>query len=95
MLKIRKKQPAFHPNATQYTLDLGSKVYGLWRQSKDKRQSIFSLTNVTSESVELNINRLNLIKNETWKDLIKPTNKIYGKNNIRIKPFETLWISNN
>ena len=95
LLKIRKKQPAFHPNATQYTLDLGSKVYGLWRQSKDKRQSIFSLTNVTSESVELNINRLNLIKNETWKDLIKPTNKIYGKNNIRIKPFETLWISNN
>ena len=95
LLKIRKNQEAFHPNATQYTLDLGKKIYGLWRQSKDKRQSIFSVTNITSESVEFNLNRLNLIKNETWRDLINPKTKINGKNNIRLKPFETLWISNN
>ena len=90
-----KVREAFHPNATQYTLDLGKKIYGLWRQSKDKRQSIFSVTNITSESVEFNLNRLNLIKNETWRDLINPKTKINGKNNIRLKPFETLWISNN
>ncbi len=95
LLKIRKNQEAFHPNATQYTLDLGKKIYGLWRQSKDKRQSIFSVTNITSESVEFNLNRLNLIKNETWRDLINPKTKINGKNSIRLKPFETLWISNN
>ena len=95
LLKIRKNQEAFHPNATQYTLDLGKKIYGLWRQSKDKRQSIFSVTNITSESVEFNLNRLNLIKNETWRDLINPKTKINCKNSIRLKPFETLWISNN
>ncbi|MAJ57345.1 MAG: alpha-amylase [Candidatus Pelagibacter sp.] len=94
LLKIRKSQEAFHPNATQYTLDLGKKIYGLWRQSKDKRQSIFSVTNITSESVEFNLNRLNLIKNETWRDLINPKTKINGKNSIKLKPFETLWISN-
>ena len=95
LLKIRKNQEAFHPNATQYTLDLGKKIYGLWRQSKDKRQSIFSVTNITSESVEFNLNKLNLIKNETWRDLINPKTKINGKNCIKLKPFETLWISNN
>ena len=31
LLEIRKKQPAFHPNATQYTLSLGKKTYVLWR----------------------------------------------------------------
>ena len=62
--------------------------------SKDKRQSIFSVTDIT-EGVEFNLNRLNLIKNETWRDLINPKTKINGKNSIRLKPFETLWISNN
>ena len=26
LIEIRKKQPAFHPNATQYTLSLGKKL---------------------------------------------------------------------
>ena len=64
-------------------------------KARIKDKSIFSVTNITSESVEFNLNRLNLIKNETWRDLINPKTKINGKNSIRLKPFETLWISNN
>ena len=95
LLEIRKKQPAFHPNATQYTLSLGKKTYVLWRQSKDKRQSIFSVTNVSSKNIEFNPNKLNLIKNEKWRDLLDPKTKINVKQKIILKPFETLWISNN
>ena len=38
LLKIRKNQEAFHPNATQYTLDLGKKsmVCGDKARIKDK-----------------------------------------------------------
>ncbi len=95
LIEIRKKQPAFHPNATQYTLNLGKKTYVLWRQSKDKRQSIFSVTNVSSKNKEFNTNKLNLIKNEKWRNLIDPKIKINVKQKIILKPYETLWISNN
>ncbi len=47
LLKIRKKQPAFHPNATQFTLQLDEELYGIWRQSIDKSQSIFCINNLT------------------------------------------------
>ena len=40
LMLIRKKQPAFHPNAVQFTLHLGSNLYGIWRQSLDKKQSL-------------------------------------------------------
>ena len=30
LIKIRKKQKAFSPNATQYTLNLGKNLFGVW-----------------------------------------------------------------
>ena len=53
LMLIRKKQPAFHPNAVQFTLHLGSNLYGIWRQSLDKKQSIFCISNLTDEAVNL------------------------------------------
>ncbi|MFM9587533.1 hypothetical protein, partial [Streptomyces caniscabiei] len=41
LLAIRKQQDAFHPNATQFTLHLTGALFGFWRQSIDRRQSIF------------------------------------------------------
>ncbi|WP_289282323.1 sugar phosphorylase, partial [Methylophaga sp. UBA5088] len=39
LIHLRKQQRAFHPNATQFTLHLGEKLFGFWRQSMDRRQS--------------------------------------------------------
>ena len=80
---------------TQPNILCGKKTYVLWRQSKDKRQSIFSVTNVSSKNKEFNTNKLNLIKNEKWRNLIDPKIKINVKQKIILKPYETLWISNN
>ena len=49
LIKIRTEQDAFHPNATQFTLQLGEKVFGFWRQSMDRRQSIFCISNVSDQ----------------------------------------------
>ncbi|MEC7257737.1 MAG: sugar phosphorylase, partial [Pseudomonadota bacterium] len=38
-LKLRARQSAFHPNATQFTLALDERVFGVWRQSLDRHQS--------------------------------------------------------
>ncbi|MEO1574234.1 MAG: sugar phosphorylase, partial [Pseudomonadota bacterium] len=46
LLKIRRAQPAFHPNAIQFTLQLGLEIFGVWRQSMNRHQDIFCINNV-------------------------------------------------
>ena len=38
LIEVRKKQRAFHPNATQFTLEINESIFGLWRQSLDREQ---------------------------------------------------------
>jgi len=94
ILSIRSKQPAFHPNATQFTLQLGQSLFGVWRQSNDREQSIFAITNVTSKSTDLNMQDLNLIDIETWYDLHAESSIPETRNTISFKPYQSVWISN-
>ena len=50
--------------------NIGKNFYGIWRQSLDKRQSIFCISNLTDESVKLSLLDLNLIGFDHWQDLI-------------------------
>ncbi len=45
LIKIRRKQKAFHPNAQRKNLNFGSKFYALERISLDKSQKILAITN--------------------------------------------------
>ena len=94
ILNIRSKQPAFHPNATQFTLNLGNNIFGIWRQDKKREQSIFSITNITSKTILLSLEKVNLIETEKWFDLISGNSLKSIKNKISIKPYQSLWISN-
>ncbi|MBV69389.1 MAG: alpha-amylase [Pelagibacterales bacterium] len=96
LIKIRKKQKAFHPNATQYTLNLGKRFFGLWRQSNDKQQSIFAISNISNMITYLDLTSLNLINTENWFDILSKGNtKIESKNNkLKFLPYQTIWITN-
>ena len=94
LIKIRKKQPAFHPNAIQFTFNLGKNFFGIWRQSLDKKQSIFSVTNVTNIFQYLDLTELNLIESEKWWDLINNNEITNIKSTISLKAYQTVWISN-
>ena len=94
IISIRKAQPAFHPNATQFTLNLGENIFSVWRQSRDRKQSIFALTNVSSKTVKLNTNQINLIDNEQWFDLLSSNEKIIDGKFIKLNPYQTAWITN-
>nr|WP_272213592.1 hypothetical protein [Marinicella sp. W31]MDC2879554.1 hypothetical protein [Marinicella sp. W31] len=89
---IRTKQPAFHPNATQFTLHLGEKLFGFWRQSVDRTQSIFAINNVTNETLEIPAMALNLIGGENWVDLISGETASDAK--ITFAPYQCRWITN-
>ncbi len=94
LIKIRKKQPAFHPNATQFTLHLKSELFGYWRQSARRDQSIFCINNLSDLPQELHLADINLINTEQWTDLIgtQPIDDLYGM--LTLKPYQCIWLTN-
>ena len=95
LLAIRKQQPAFHPNATQFTLHLGDEIFGIWRQSMDRRQSIFSISNIHHQAQEINLTDINLIDMDHWSDLISNTDITEGQTTLHLQPYQTVWLTNN
>ena len=68
-------------------------MLGVWRQSLDRNQSIFALHNVSDETVELDAFSLNLIDDETWRDLITG-DEVDPDGTITLAPYQCRWISN-
>ena len=93
-IEIRIAQPAFHPNATQFTLQLGDQLFGFWRQSLDRSQSIFALYNLTRESVTVPAMSLNLIAGEAWFDLLSGETITEFSAELEFTPYQCRWISN-
>jgi sucrose phosphorylase len=94
LLKLRARQAAFHPNATQFTLHLGEQLFGFWRQSIDRQQSVFCIFNVSDSPIELALSDLNLIGTDNWKELISDTVIEDASSVMNIAPYQALWISN-
>ncbi|MFL4471792.1 sugar phosphorylase [Tateyamaria armeniaca] len=93
-LKIRSRQSAFHPNATQFTMSLRDDVFGVWRQSLDRHQSIFALHNVSKETVDLARESMNLIDDEDWIDLLSGEPIDASAETITLAPYQCRWITN-
>ncbi|WP_370320508.1 sugar phosphorylase [Oricola sp.] len=93
-IRIRARQPAFHPNATQFTLHMGEKLFGFWRQSLDRDQSIFAIHNVTKEEVTIPVMSINLITGMKWVDLLSDEAVDPSRGEITFAPYQCRWISN-
>ena len=94
MIQIRRQQPAFHPNATQYTLHFGKQIFAFWRESLNREQSIFALHNISNENQVIPIVELNLIATEQWRDLLSGEVIRDGKQTIELEPYGCAWITN-
>ena len=94
LISLRIKQPAFHPNATQFTLHLGEHIFGFWRQSPNRRQSIFCINNISDQPVNLLLSDLNLISTDDWKDLLQGVELVDLHDSIELAPYQSLWIAN-
>ena len=93
-IRIRTAEPAFHPNATQFTLQLDDALFGVWRQSLDRSQSIFAITNVSNKPVNLPAFHLNLIDGDFWRDLLDETVFDDPNGTVTFAPYQSRWISN-
>ncbi|MFT6098083.1 MAG: sucrose phosphorylase [Arenicella sp.] len=94
LLALRRAQPAFHPNAAQYTLHLGDEVFAFWRQSLRRDQSIFCLHNVSDRAIEIPLNSVNLVGTDGWLDLISGDSVDAQKQMLSLSPYQAVWLSN-
>jgi sucrose phosphorylase len=94
LIFLRKEQRAFHPNATQLTLHLGDHLFGFWRQSLDRRQSLFCIHNLSAMEQTLPLSQLNLVLNCSWRDLISGEPLEVELPDWTLAPYQTLWITN-
>jgi sucrose phosphorylase len=94
IIQLKRKQNGFHPNATQFTFNLGINFFALWRQSLDKKQSIFCISNITNVFQYLDLSEVNLIATENWSDLITGEKIKDIQGTVAVKAYQTLWISN-
>ena len=89
LLKIRRKQRAFHPNALRQNINFGSKIFAFKRISIDKKQTIICISNLSSKIQNIHLNKIYY----DWINLFG--SKIELKNGLLIlKPFETVWLTN-
>jgi sucrose phosphorylase len=93
-LHIRKQQKAFHPDATQFTLHINPGLFGFWRQSLDRQQSLFVVTNITDEAKTLSLRDINLFANTQWVDLLRDEEVNPEDEELILQPYQTVWISN-
>lgn len=93
-INIRQQQPAFHPHATQFTLQMKPHYFGFWRQSRDRQQSIFAIHNLSARTRKLDLRDINLISNTQWIDLLSERTLGEIHETVTIQPYQCLWISN-
>lgn len=94
LLEIRRRQKAFHPNAIQFTMQLGLEIFGIWRQAIDRDQDIFCVSNVTREPREVELENINLVSTERWADLISGEEIGEGQSTLQLAPYQTVWLTN-
>jgi len=94
MIDIRVKQPAFHPNAIQYTLHLGDGVFAFWRQSLRRDQSIFAINNITDQPQDIPLTTINLVGTDEWVDLITGTRYHDLHGSLLLAPYQSVWLTN-
>lgn len=92
LLKIRTRERAFHPRAIQSVLDLGSKVFGLVRQSPEGDRTVLAITNISNQALHIEIPLHDELEPvSAWKELI--TGRCYeGGVKLELPPYGVAWL---
>lgn len=93
-IALRRRQTAFDPLATQFTLHLGEPFFAFWRQNRERSQSIFCIHNLTDAVQKLRLSDLNLITFDKWQDGLTESHYDDLTATIDVQPYQCLWIMN-
>ena len=87
MIKTRRKQPAFHPNADFEILGIDPRVFVIARYAKD--QELYAVTNISSKRITASLSSVGAPVR--MKDII--TGEIFRTDALKLNPYQLLWLS--
>ncbi len=95
LLKVRRGEPAFHPNATQQVLRVDDRVFVVIRRPAQGRP-VITLVNVTDNHVSLRLSKGQWGDESIarWKDLLRGRtfNTVDSTLTVSLEPYEFLWL---
>jgi sucrose phosphorylase len=91
LLRVRRGQAAFHPSAPQHVLDLDPRVFAVLRETKDRRERVLCLHNVSAAPVTC---RTSDVDGEGKVTLLfgKETGSRTTDGSQELQPYETRWL---
>jgi glycosidase len=94
LLRIRRNQSAFHPDAAQEILHIGNSFFGIRRQSVNGSQEIISISNLTDQRQVLDLSLIRKIRtSQVWYDLIGKNELDGSLKQFTMKPFQSMWLT--
>lgn len=96
LLRVRRKEQAFHPEGEQKVLDLGEKIFALLRTPPDSGRPVLCIQNISSRALSVTIDE-SLFPGfgGICRDLI--TGEVYGTAGgaaeIALAPYRTFWLA--
>jgi len=93
LLKIRRRQAAFHPDALQETISLGEQLFAFWRISTDQQQRVLVINNISTKIQRLTLPEHPLTeKPSVWRDLIERTVLRKSTQQLKLYPYQCVWL---
>jgi len=89
LIKTRKKQPAFHPNAAFEILEIDPKIFAIKRYAED--QTVYALTNISATEISLSLS--GKVTPDRMTDLI--TAETVNTDLFTLKPYQYVWLTPN
>ena len=89
LIKTRKKQPAFHPNAAFEILEIDPRIFAIKRSAAD--QTVYALTNISAAEISLSLSEKELPGRMA--DLI--TGQIFNTDLFTLEPYQYVWLTTN
>lgn len=93
LLRVRRRQLAFHPEAKQKTIEVGERLFAVKRIAPDGDHVVIALFNFTKETTRLSLHSLpDDIRG--WSELIGECKCEYDDDWLTMPPYAAFWFSN-
>ena len=94
-IRIRRQQPAFHPDALQEVFDAGKQLLMFLRIAPDRQQKIMALYNFSKTPLRMDTERLEVFlgNREQWWDLLYDARPECDGRQLVLKPYACHWLT--
>ncbi len=89
LIRTRKSNKAFHPNASQEVLEMDQRIFSVVRTNEQTGDRVVAITNVSDDTVTLKREILERYFDGTAFDLIS---ECEVSSEITVSPYEVLWV---